>query len=86
MLVIASMPWSSVFLSMMSTRSSRAFHAFARARMSSSSASVADRQAEVVEARARHRAASSAMRNTNCSMLCTWNTWRLPSIVIIGRS
>ena len=39
MLVIASIPWSSTFLSMMSTRSSRALHALARARMSSSSAS-----------------------------------------------
>ena len=37
MLVIASIPWSSTFLSMMSTRSSRACHALARARISSSS-------------------------------------------------
>ena len=29
---------------------------------------------------------SSAIRNTNCSMLWTWKTWRLRSIVIIGMS
>ena len=55
MLVIASMPWSSTFLSMISTRSSRAFHVSRAGEDLVELRLRADRQAEVVEARAGHR-------------------------------
>ena len=58
MLVIASMPWSSTCLSMMSTRSSLAFHFSAPREDVVELRLRAHRQAEVVEARALHRLAA----------------------------
>ena len=55
MLVIAIIPWSSTFLSMISTRSSRACQRLGAREDLVELLLRADRQAEVVEARARHR-------------------------------
>ena len=86
MLVIASMPWSSTFLSMMSTRSSRACHAFGAGEDVVELRLRADRQAEVVEARARHRRRVVGDEEHELLDVVHLEHLALAVLVIIGRS